>query len=407
MRNRIRALLALTAAFLAFTGAVSGATGLPRLTPDPASVRPPAPAFNTDPDFVAVYTDNVENVMQSDASSKLQCNGDFDDLLADMALWAADGDGVAPDVFLVQQVGSQQQADAVASRMNAYFGTKDDPSTPQDEGVYVARVADGTPAYWGGASCDPAKDHQTNAVIYREDRFDVVQSATWFPATASSSGCTTQRAERTETLALQLRDVTAGRNLTVASVHWPLDGSYVCALDSWVDAATRVWRLSAADAAGSDLLLMGGDFNHNDFRQTAGGRVRPREWFATAGATGTGRKVTGYWHDAIAGVCGGAGQAMKQCSVNNFTASCELTNEAECADDDGADDGMRFDFLFAKHRDRSGVTLEDVATVTWREAEAAGDTWVQQDYRPANAQQAANRYSNHRAVRAKAYYGSG
>src|SRR3954447_9192918 len=198
-----------TAVLLALTGAASSLSGSPHL-PAAAVVAAPEPAFNDDPDFVAVYTNNVENVMQSDAGAKLQCNGDFDDLMADMELWAANGSGgVAPDVFLVQQVGSQAQADAIAARMNAYFGTEDDPSTPADEGGYVARVADGAPAYWGGASCDPAKDHQTNAIIYREDRFDVVTSMTWFPRTAGASGCATQRAERTETLALDLRDVTA------------------------------------------------------------------------------------------------------------------------------------------------------------------------------------------------------
>src|SRR3954454_10266784 len=123
-----------TAVLLALTGVASSLSGSP------------TPAFNDDPDFVAVYTDNVENVMQSDAGAKLQCNGDFDDLMADMELWAANGSGgVAPDVFLVQQVGSQAQADAIAAQMNAYFGTKDDLSTPADEGRYVARVADGAP----------------------------------------------------------------------------------------------------------------------------------------------------------------------------------------------------------------------------------------------------------------------
>ena len=168
-----------------------------------------------------------------------------------------------------------QAGRAIARRMNAYFGTKDDPATPQDEGRYVARVADGAPAYWGGASCDPAKDHQTNAIIYREDRFDVVTSMTWVPRTAAASGCTTQRTERTETLALDLRDVTAGRALTVASVHWPLDGSYVCATDSWVDATGRVTSLPGSDPDGSDLLLICGDFNHDDFRQSAGGGASP------------------------------------------------------------------------------------------------------------------------------------
>jgi hypothetical protein len=358
--------------------------------------------FNADPKVVAVYTDNVENVMQSDASAKLQCNGDFDDLLADMALWAANGNGgVAPDLFLVQQVSSQDQLDAIAAHMNEYFGKPDDPSTPRDEGVYAGRIADGDPGYTAGASCDPAKDHQTNAVIYREDRFDVVSSMTWFPSTAGSTGCRPQLTERTETLALKLRDTLSGRNVTVASVHWPLDGSYVCALESWNSATRKLTNLAAGSARPDDLLVIGGDFNHNDFRVGPHGHVSPREWFTAALARGPGHHVTGYWKDVIASSCTADGTPRKKCSVNNYTASCELTDEQECADNDGVDDGMRFDFLFVKHRDRSDVAVAEESTITWREAEAAGETWVSQGNQPANASQEATRYSNHRAVRAK------
>src|SRR3954449_13225702 len=128
----------LTTAAVVLAGAVSTVNGIPHPPPATAAASPPEPTFNDDPDFVALYTDNVENVMQSDSSSKLQCNGDFDDLMADMELWATHG-GVAPDIFLMQQVSSQMQADAIADQMNAYFGKPDDPSTPRNEGSYVAR----------------------------------------------------------------------------------------------------------------------------------------------------------------------------------------------------------------------------------------------------------------------------
>lgn len=85
------------------------------------------------------------------------------------------------------------------------------------------------------STCSRPKRQQTNAVIYRTDRFTLGARTTWHSDapdnwTAGTGPCKNlddppagQSQDRVENVAVRLHDRVANADVTVASIHWPTD----------------------------------------------------------------------------------------------------------------------------------------------------------------------------------------
>ncbi|MBK7862723.1 MAG: hypothetical protein IPJ65_29760, partial [Archangiaceae bacterium] len=160
-----------------------------------------AETVNQDPGFVQVWVNNVENLEEPSES----CPGDWKDLLYTM-----DRATLSPDFFLVQQVSDRAQLDRVVSTMNHRL-----------KGTWAGIIADPNPKPFN-SPCGPAKDDQTNAIIYRTARFDPVgPKDTWKAWRRMPSGnCERDPTARTLIVMQRFHDRRANKDLTVASLHW-------------------------------------------------------------------------------------------------------------------------------------------------------------------------------------------
>lgn len=302
---------------------------------------------NTNPNFLQVYVNNVENLQLPGA----ECPGDWKDLIHYMRSYST-----APDLFIVQQVSDRDELDVLIGQMEARL-----------PGNYGGVIADPSPAK-GTFPCDGEKARQTNAIIWRKGRLELLDSARWqsLDEIKDSGKCDENTQPRTLNIRAKFRDKLNDKLITVASVHWPTPksgGGVVCATEN----ANRLAQ--AMDSWDTSLRIWGGDTNVTDLNESNGWRA----WYERMNGDRGGKH--GY-RDAIYDLCSAGNDPIKPCLHDNATI--------------GKD--KRIDYLFA--RKQNGMPKVTAAhTVTFNEADAASD-----DPHP-NLN-----YSDHRAVRARIYY---
>lgn len=302
---------------------------------------------NTNANFLQVYVNNVENLQVPGA----HCPGDWKDLIHYMRSYA-----VAPDLFLVQQVSNRAELDVLIGQMEDWL-----------PGDYDGVMADPSPAP-GRFACNGEKDRQTNAIIWRKGRLDLMDTARWqsLDEINDSGRCNENTQPRTLNIRAKFRDRLNDKLITVASVHWPTLHS-----GGGVDCATENANKLAQEMDGWDtsLRIWGGDTNITELNESNDWRA----WYQQMNGDRGGRH--GY-RDAVYDLCSAGADPLKPCLHDNPT----IGND------------KRIDYLFA--RKPSGMPNVTAAhTVTFNEADAAST-----DPNPGL------NYSDHRAVRARIYY---
>ncbi|WP_328988598.1 hypothetical protein OG394_20455 [Kribbella sp. NBC_01245] len=298
-------------------------------------------------EYVQVYANNVENLKTVDAV----CPGDWQDLI-----FAMKRTDPAPDIFLVQQISNRAELTRLLSAMEAKLGRK-----------YTGRIAIADPPIQP-ARCDGEKKQQTTAIIFNADRFRVLKADTWRADRQTASGCENTGQTRATALRLKLRDTLAGKDLTVASTHWPTknSGGHPCAAENAREAAAKV------SGWGGALMIWGGDANI-----TAGNPGDWKAWYRQTNGDLGGR--AGY-RDAMYHHCGKVTAPRQECLRDNWTIG----------------GSNRIDYLWA--RKPGGMpAITAVHTVGFEEAGRADAHYTGGD-------RADRHYSDHRAVRARIHY---
>lgn len=317
----------------------------------PSSVTPPA-AFtgvNSNPAFVQVYVNNVENLQ----TTSDPCPGDWKDLFYYMKLHPS------PDVFLVQQLSGQTQLNQLVQYM-----------TDNLAGVFAGVIAEANPKVMN-SPCGAPKDYQTNAIIYRTGRLQPLGGKQTFQVQAFYNGaCQANYQSRTIAVKQRFHDLVANKDISVVSMHWStFSGTGADPACAEANAAQVDKELAAL---GGELLIWGGDANEGD--RNASDNYKP--WYQAANGDLGGK--LGH-RDAIFSLCA-AGSAVKACLANNWTIGSS----------------NRIDFLFAKRGDGCKPMFSGQHTISFAEAGQAAKTLTGVD--------SAQDYSDHRAVRAAIHY---
>jgi hypothetical protein len=296
------------------TAAATATVGLTNVTAAYAAV-------NTSRNYVVVYNNNIENMVRT------SCYGDNWNLLFNYIKSRP----LSPDIFTVQQISNIAQLNALTTRM-----------TNELPGTYASVIAIENPGSMGyDSDCGKLKNQQTNAVIYRSDRFTLMQTTRWRSDApenpkAGTGPCrnlepTESSQDRAHNVGIRLRDNVRGEDVSVASIHWPTDTwhAHDCAEENMNEANDAMERL------GGTLKIVTGDFN-----------IKPSSsnWWKDARDFG--------FRDPIAEKCGAA----------NCSSAYNTTENS------------RIDLMFVK----SGNGFSNVSTIT--QAMAGGD------------------YSDHRAI---------
>lgn len=320
--------------------AVALAAGVLLSAPGPAPAAPPEAPRR---DYIQVYANNVENLKTVDAV----CPGDWQDLV-----FAMKRTDPAPDIFLVQQISNRTELNRLVRTMEAKLGHH-----------YTGRIAIADPPNQP-ARCEGEKKQQTTAIVFDADRFRVLKADTWRADRKTARGCENTTQTRATALRLKLRDTLAGKDLTVASTHWPTNnsGGHPCAAENAREAAAKV------SGWGGSLMIWGGDANI-----TAGNAGDWKGWYRQTNGDLGGR--AGY-RDAMFHHCG----RQAECLRSNWTIG----------------GSNRIDYLWA--RTPGGMpAITAVHTVGFEEAGRA-------DAHYTGADRADRHYSDHRAVRARIHY---
>jgi hypothetical protein len=242
-------------------------------------------AVNNAADHLVVYNNNLENLLPPSCGE-----GDWNKLLAYIKAQSS-----SPDIFTVQQISNTAQLNALTARLTAEL-----------PGTYAGVIAIGNPGSMGyTGSCSKLKNQQTNAVIYRTDRFALEATVRWRSDAPDdwadgTGGCknlddTPTSQDRVENVAVRLFDNVAHQQVTVASIHWPTGHWHGpdCAAENISEAN------NAVDNLGGTLKIIAGDANTT--KGTAG-------WWADAIDLG--------FRDPIAETCPASGCPDSTSTVN-------------------------------------------------------------------------------------------
>ncbi|MDT0379859.1 hypothetical protein RM572_13925 [Streptomyces sp. DSM 42041] len=322
----------------------------------PTAAAAPAPgAPNDDPAFVQVAVNNVENL----PTVGLQCPGDWQDLV-----YYLDRMPYRPDLFLVQQISGRQQLNDYTARLSSQLGEE-----------YRAVIAENSPKAMN-SPCGTPKKYQTNAVVYRAARFSLESDPDasvkrWQAQSDLGGGCTNNNQARTKAVKVRLHDRVAGRDLSVASLHWPTaaHGGKPCTESNAREAVTEIRE----DGFGGDLLILGGDTNSTGLTSADNWR----SWYASTNGDLGGSY--GY-RDALYADCAASG-GVKDCLKDEWTLSS----------------GRRIDFLLARRGSGGLPAVTAADTVEWNDGDQA-------DQDATGSDRADRHYSDHRAVTARIHY---
>jgi len=202
---------------------------------------------NDSPDYLTVYNNNTENMLPARCG-----NGDWEKLFKYIK-----SRSTSPDIFVLQQISNSAQLDALVARMSKELA-----------GTYQGIIAISNPGSMGYSSiCGRLKNQQTNAVIFRTDRFLYEAETKWRSDAPNDwkqgkGACknlddTPHSQDRVENVAVRLYDRVAKKRLSVASMHWPTNTWYgsKCADANMKEADDAVDRL------GGTLKIVAGDAN--------------------------------------------------------------------------------------------------------------------------------------------------
>ncbi|HEY0133789.1 MAG TPA: hypothetical protein VGB85_06900, partial [Nannocystis sp.] len=316
--------------------------------PPPAVIRK---AINDDPRFIQVYDDNIENLKLAGE----QCAGDWTDLIYYMKTIEP-----SPDVFLVQQISDPAQLEVLVDRLETEL-----------PGLFEGFISDAEP--WPQMSpCGKEKALQTNAIILRTGRFEVVGDKHVWQSWANKDGeCVRNNQARTRNVMVKLHDKIADKHVTVASMHWSTSQGAgddpACAEANVLEVDEKLHKAGF----GGDMVIFGGDFNESDRNDMGDFRA----WYKLANGDGGGALN---YRDPIYRMCD-ATDNLKDCLDDNDTG------------------GKRIDMLFAQDQNGCRVRTARAHTITYAEAEAAAKQ-LSGDSDPDL------HYSEHRALRAEFYY---
>src|SRR6185312_12901656 len=117
-----------------------------------------AGSVNTSTRQLVVYNNNLENLLPAG------CGGHWSRLLTYLKAQPK-----SPDIFTVQQISNSTQLAALTKKVSAEL-----------PGTYAGVIAVARPGSMGYSStCGKLKNQQTNAVIYRTDRFSYEAATRW------------------------------------------------------------------------------------------------------------------------------------------------------------------------------------------------------------------------------------
>lgn len=194
-----------------------------------------------------VYDNNIENLVGGACSPNR-----FDNLINFMKRQT-----YSPDVFTVQQVSNIYQLNQLTQRLSDEF-----------PGTYGGVIAVALPGSMGFTDpCFIPKNQQTNAIIYRTGRLQLEDTARWRSDALVAGGVggsclnlygdfdTSQ--DRVVNVAARFRDLRAGSDVTVASIHWPTSNwnGADCADENMREAE------AAVDGLGGAMKIVAGDTN--------------------------------------------------------------------------------------------------------------------------------------------------
>ena len=327
------------------------------VSPDAAEA---ALRVNDDPDWLVVWTNNVENMLY-----------DWKDLVHEMEV-----DERAPDLFLVQQLSGQDELDRLVRFMERRLGVD-----------YTGVVAQQNPTHDRfGAQVLP-RPKVTTGIVFRTARFEARTKDSWFPFGTGFDGERQRCDVRTnnsgyETLRLRLHDTLADKDVVAVSLrHWTWHPCSTKNLQDIVDGneVGDVRHHHAGFGTKAALHIVGGDFN--DRVSTDSGALRC--WYRMMN------------REVPAGAC----QNSRDLGFTDpLWSACE--GDADCVKQRGG-----IDWLFARRSDGEPVRTKHFDVVSWADAEAAsvaatgGDspsnTRARQGYDDVD-----DRYSGHRARRA-------
>ncbi|WP_433392066.1 hypothetical protein [Micromonospora sp. KLBMP9576] len=319
-----------SAAAVALLTVVTGAV----VNPAPAS----AAAVNKNPKFIQVYVNNVENLL----SPGERCAGDWRNLIKYMK-----SQPYSPDLFLVQQINPRGELPRLLDHMNKQLA-----------GGFKAVVAVPSPVkHVPDNDCGQEKAYQTNVIIYRVGRFELKGAkSVWQSRRPGSCGAPAELS-RSINVAQRLRDKVTGKDVAVASIHWPWHGRGTsptsCPQQNADLTASKMKAFT-----GAKLYIAGGDFNQRD---------RDGEGFRG-------------WHKKMRNVHGYADAAVERCAGEpGTTLNCTLKHHWTHGGGES-----RIDYLFAK-RPAGKAPMSAEHTISYNEA-------------------GKQRYSTHRAIRARIHY---
>jgi len=285
------------------------------------------------------YNLNVENVPSPDWD---KCEGsglDFPKYLGAV--------NDAPHVFTVQQLSGRPQANAYVDALQQATGQP-----------YAAILADETPrAYTSG--CPGLKDLQTNAILFRTDRFALVDGSVvqFQPKRSATDSCgdgDKSTLSRTLAVGAKLRDLKGSNTVGVVSMHFPRDDNG-CMKVNADDALDRLEKI------GGNLRIIAGDANTRD--RVGGGDWAP--WY---------QRVLGRGYaDPIHAACNGD----KSCVANNWSFESDEGTQS------------RIDFVFAQRASGQAPGIQNAATITYADVRKVAGTHPTLPY------------SDHRAIRTR------
>ncbi|QRO01705.1 hypothetical protein JRI60_23115 [Archangium violaceum] len=316
--------------------------------PDALSTLPQAVSVNGNAGFLVVYNVNYENLP---TASEL-CAGDWQDLIYYMRTQE-----YSPDVFIVHQMSGAAQAAELARYM-------------QDNlpGLYDYVVAEANPEAMN-SPCGPAKDYQTNAIIYRTGRLQPISGtkATWQVYKGAGGSCVPNHQSRSIGVRMAFTDVITHKKVVLGSSHWPTaqegpSSDRACAEKNIQLTDTKMRGISDAN-----LIVWGVDSNEGDYANGA-----YKDWYKQANSW-IPSTIDYNWNDPVYEAC----SESRSCLDDNWTGG----------------GGGRIDFLFFN----AAATSSHGKTITYNEGDAADLQFTGADRDDLN-------YSGHRAVSARIHY---